>query len=57
MLTIKAVAEKMGLSESAIYKMIREKRSVGRFFYYVPGKGYRYPHYEILAEDEEWVTQ
>jgi biotin operon repressor len=53
MLTIKQVAEKLGLSESAIYKQIRERRKVGKHFFYVPGKGFRYPRYEILEEDEE----
>ena len=52
MLTIKQVAEKLGLSESAIYKQIRERRKVGKHFFYIPGKGFRYPRYEILEEDE-----
>ena len=41
MLTIKEVAKKMGLSGSAVYKMIREQRAIGKQFYYVPGLGYR----------------
>ena len=53
MLTIKQVAEKIGLSDQAVYKQIREKRGVGKLFYYVPGKGYRYPHYTIIEEEED----
>jgi excisionase family DNA binding protein len=52
MLTIKEVAKKLGKSDQAIYKMIRERRSVGKMFYYVPGQGYRYPHDEILEEEK-----
>jgi len=51
MLTIKEVAERLGLSESAIYKMVKEKRNVGRHFFYVPSKGYRYGNDEILESD------
>ena len=53
MLTIKQVSEKIGLSDQAVYKQIREKRGVGKNFCYIPGKGYRYEFYEIKEEEED----
>ena len=47
MLSIKAVAKKLKVSDSAIYKMIREKRNVGARFFYIPGTGYR-------VDETEW---
>lgn len=41
MKTIKEVAEIMGKSLPAIYKMLREQRLVGQHFFYLQGKGYR----------------
>ena len=39
-MTVKECAEKMGLSAPAIYKMIREERSVGKHFKYKSGDGW-----------------
>jgi excisionase family DNA binding protein len=41
-MTVQEVAKAVGLSEAAIYKMIRQHRSLGQDFVYQPGKGYRF---------------
>ena len=41
-MTIKQVASYLGKSQSAIYKMIKEQRGVGKEFVYIPGQGYTF---------------
>lgn len=39
-MSVKEVAKKLGLSEAAIYKQIKEKRGVGAKFQYRQGAGW-----------------
>ena len=39
-MTVEEVAKKINRTKGAVYKMIKEKRGIGKHFVYKAGKGY-----------------
>lgn len=48
-MTVKEVADKINRRPVSVYKMIKEKRGIGRFFVYEAGKGWNIDGRKVRA--------